>query len=116
MKYGAWCCAVWLLAAASLTAVDKMTVRITPTIAIGPATVRIHVFTEQDADNRALEVVADSGDFYRSSLMPFDGNRAPRAADFVFTDLPPGQYLVRAALIGSDGKERFSVTRFLIIS
>jgi len=116
MKCAIWCCAVWLLAASASAALDKITMRITPSAGFGPMSVRIHVFTELDAANRALEVVAASSDFYRSSMVGLDGDRAPRASDFVFNDMPSGEYLVRVALIGADGKERASLTRFLIIS
>jgi hypothetical protein len=116
MKSGVFCWVMWLLVAASSTAVDKLVMRVTPTVAMGPATVHIHTFTERDADNRAMEVVAESADFYRSSLVELDGDRAPRARDFFFNDLPSGGYVIRAALIGSNGKERASVTRFILIN
>jgi hypothetical protein len=116
MNRGTWCLAVWLLAGASSAAVDKLVVRVTPSVAIGPATVRIRTVAERDADNRAMEVVAESADFYRSSVVQLDGERAPRTRDFFFNDMPAGEYVIRAALFGSDGKERASVTRFILIN
>ena len=43
-----------------------------------PATVRVTAIVERDAQNRAMEVVADSDGFYRSSLIPLEGENAPR--------------------------------------
>lgn len=62
-----------------------------------------------DPDNRTVEIVAESPDFYRSSEMQLDGDRAPRTTVFEFRSLPPGSYEVTAILRGSTGRERGSV-------
>jgi hypothetical protein len=61
------------------------------------------------ADNRTVEIVAESEDFYRSSEIQLDGDRAPRTSQFEFRSLPPGTYEVKAILRGSSGTERASV-------
>ena len=59
-----------------------------------------------DADNRAVEVVAESEDYYRSSEIQLDGDQAPRTNTFEFRSLPPGTYEVKATLLGSSGRTR----------
>ena len=56
-------------------------------------------------ENRSIEIVAESDDFYRSSEMPLDGGRAPRTTLFEFRSLPTGSYQVRAILKGVSGRE-----------
>ena len=53
---------------------------------------------EADQDNRAVEIVAESADFYRSSQIQLEGDKAPRTTNFEFRSLPPGTYEVRALL------------------
>ena len=58
---------------------------------------------EANAQNRAVAIVAESTEFYRSSEIQLDGEHAPRTTTFEFRSLPPGTYEVTATLIGSDG-------------
>ena len=82
---------------------DRIELRVTPSVAKAPGFVKVRVFINQDAGNRAVEVVADSPDFYRSSLIPMNGERAPLATEIQLRDLPGGQYNVSAVLHGLDG-------------
>ena len=59
---------------------------------------------EADQDNRAVEIIAESADFYRSSEIQLEGDKAPRTTNFEFRSLPPGTYEVRALLIGTGGR------------
>jgi hypothetical protein len=56
-------------------------------------------------ENRAIEIIADSEQFYRSSEIQLDGERAPRVSRFEFRSMPSGIYQVRAVLKGSRGEE-----------
>ena len=56
-----------------------------------------------------MEISAESDDFYRSSAIQLDGDKAPRTTQFEFRSLPPGMYAVRAILRGSDGHTRAAV-------
>jgi len=53
-----------------------------------------------------MEVIAESGDFYRSSAIQLEGDRAPRTVTFEFRSLPAGEYEVTAVVIGTDGQRR----------
>ena len=62
--------------------------------------------TRPDADNRAVAIVAESDDFYRSSEIQLDGDHAPRTSTFEFRSLPSGTYQVKAMLTGAGSEPR----------
>jgi hypothetical protein len=80
--------------------------QVSPAMAFAPANLVIQTRLEPDADNRFMEVVAQSDGFYRSSAIQLDGDRAPRTVRIEFRSLPPGECQVTAAVIGSDGHRR----------
>ena|SRR5690349_6356646 len=95
-----------LLLAHPAAAGEKLAVRVTPIVAFAPANLVVRTIITQDASNRAIAVVAESPDFYRSSEMELDGDKAPRTSVFEFKSLPSGTYQVSAVLIGSGGEPR----------
>ena len=100
---------VLVLAMASTTvgsAKESLSIRVSPATSFAPTNLVIQARVEPDANNRAIEVVADSEEFYRASTMPLEGDRAARTTMFQFRSLPPGEYEVTAALIGADGRLR----------
>ncbi len=72
-------------------------------MSIAPGFVTVQVSIEGDPQNRLLEVVAESPDFYRSSQIQLDGSDAPRLSVIEFRDLPTGLYQVTGTLIGTHG-------------
>ena len=82
---------------------EPLVMRLTPAVALEPAQLTIRASIEADSDNRALEIVAESTDFYRSSEISLDGESAPRLNVFEFKNLPTGTYYVTGVLIGSRG-------------
>jgi hypothetical protein len=88
------------------TAKESVSIQVSPSVSFAPADLRIRTSVEPDADNRAITVVADSEGFYRSSAIQLDGDRSPTTTTLTFHSLPPGEYDVRAIVIGSDGKPR----------
>ena len=85
---------------------DKLTVRVSPAFAYEPASLTIQLSIEPDAENRAVRIIAESVEFYRSSEVELDGDRAPRTSVFRYRSLPAGDYEVRSLLIGARGQER----------
>ncbi len=85
---------------------DKLALKVSPSVAFAPANLAVRAMVEADAQNRAIEIVAESDDFYRSSEVQLDGDRAPRTNTFEFRSLPPGMYEVRATLLGARGEHR----------
>jgi len=92
-----------------LGAGEKITMKVSPAVAFAPANLVVRAMVVADADNRAVEIVAESEDFYRSSMIQLDGERAARTSQFEFRSLPPGLYEVRANLYGSNGSQRASI-------
>jgi len=100
-----------LLAAAThpAGAGERMFMKVTPAVAFAPANLIVRAVVEADADNRAIAVVAESEDFYRSSEIQLDGDHAPRTSTFEFRSLPPGKYNVRAMLLGRSSEPRVTL-------
>ena len=111
MKFQANVLPIMMLALAATpnvvdAAKEPLSIRVSPAVAFAPANMVVRTSIEPDASNRAVEIVADSDQFYRSSQVQLDGERAPRTSIFEFRSLPPGAYEVKAALIGVDGRAR----------
>ena len=95
-----------LAATTALGAKPSLALRVSPAISFAPADLVIRTQVDPDADNRALEVVAESADFYRSSTVPLDGDHAPKTTQFEFRGLPPGDYTVSVFVTGANGRQR----------
>jgi hypothetical protein len=90
---------------------DRLAIRVSPAVCFAPANLVVRATIAADSDNRAVEITAESPDFYRSSEVQLDGERAPRTTLFEFRSLPSGTYEVTATLRGSSGTEIASVRR-----
>jgi hypothetical protein len=95
-----------MIAMTGLGAAEPMVVTVYPAVSMAPANVRVQARIEANAANRAIEITADSQNFYRSSIIPLDGASAPRVNVFEFRGLPGGKYEVTAVLIGDNGRRR----------
>ena len=82
---------------------SRLDIHVTPAVAMAPANLRVRATIEANRSNRAIEIIAESDDFYRSSEIPLDGDRAPRTTQLEFRGLPGGIYAVRAVLKGANG-------------
>jgi hypothetical protein len=60
---------------------------------------------ERHPDNRTLEIAANSPDFFRSSVIPLDGDHAPRITQMTLKNLPGGEYSVVVVLHRSTGEQ-----------
>ena len=89
-----------------LGAGERITIKVSPAVSFAPANLIVRTIIVADADNRAVEIIAESTDFYRSSEIQLDGDNAPRTTMFEFRSLPPGTYEVRANLIGAGRQQR----------
>jgi hypothetical protein len=84
---------------------ERLSMRVSPAVAFAPANLVVRTQIAADEANRSIEIVAESEDFYRSSEIQLDGERAPRTSVFEFRSLPSGFYAVRAVLKGQGGRE-----------
>ena len=101
-----------VLASSSLRAGESLAVQ-APTVMLAPGHLVVQTVVEPDPANRAIQVIAESADTYRSSELQLDGNAAPRRNTFEFKDLKSGAYEIHAVLVGSDGQQRALVVRKL---
>ena len=89
-----------------LGAGENVAMKVFPVVSFAPAYLRVRATIETNADNRAIEVVAESPDFYRSSMNELNGERAPRTTVFQLQNLPGGRYEVTTRLFGPSGQIR----------
>jgi hypothetical protein len=96
--------AAFMLLTGAADAGERLTIVVTPVLAYAPANVRVRAKVESNADNRSIQIVADSPEFYRSSEIQLDGERAPRTTVVEFRNLPSGTYNVTAVLVGATSR------------
>src|SRR5262245_812072 len=110
-----WVCWLMLAAAARADVGERLTMAVSPAQSFAPTTLTVRVHVKPDADNRAVEVVAESGDYYRSSRIQLDGNEGPHTIVVEFRSLPGGDYEVRGALVDGSGRARALVRKQVIV-
>jgi hypothetical protein len=114
----AWTCLTGLLALAGAThgdARDVVEIRLHGRYFIEPATVRILVAVEPDAENRALLIEADGDQMYRSSELTLSGASEKRLHNVEFRNLPAGYYTLRAQ-VRSSHDIRGSASQELVVT
>ena len=94
---------------------EKLAMRVSPAFSYAPATLIVQLSIEPDSDNRVVRVTAESADFYRSSDIALEGDRAPRTNVIQYRSLPAGDYQVRSVLFSADGQERAVVSRAVTV-
>ena len=99
-----------------IEAAPKLTLRVTPSVGTSPATVVVTATVPKDADNRLLQVAADSGTFYRSSEIQLDGESAPLVTQFHLKNLPGGDYEIVVMLRDAHGRTSVARSSVMILS
>ena len=84
-------------------AAQKLQLQLSPSISMAPASVIVRAIVEHDAENRQLEIVADSSDFYRRTVVDLDGEQAPKVNELRLLSIPGGEYEITATLSDSRG-------------
>ena len=79
-----------------------------------PATIRITVAVEPNADNRSLRIEADGDKLFRSSEVVLEGEQSRRLHTVEFKNLPAGNYTIRAAVMSSEDV-RGAVEQHLVV-
>jgi hypothetical protein len=106
---------LFLLSAVSMHANEPLTMTVSPVHSFAPMNLTIRFHVEPDAGNRALEVVAESGEYYRSSRIQLEGDESPRTILLEMRNLPVGDYDVRGTLINHAGHERSAVSKQVVV-
>ena len=115
MKVHILTAAFLLSSTAAFDANEPLSMTVSPAQSFAPTNLAIRLHVEAHAANRALEVVAESGAYYRSSRIQLEGAEAPRTIWFEFRNVPGGDYDVRGVLISGGGHERAAVRRHVIV-
>ena len=84
----------------------RLRIAVSPAQSFAPTNLSIRARVVPNAENRALEVVAESDGFYRSSQIQLEGEHAPATITFEFRSLPGGDYRVLGILTDSRGHQR----------
>jgi hypothetical protein len=102
------------LGGGSIHGTEMLTIRVSPAVSSAPAVVTVRAFVEAHADNRALDIIAESRDFYTSSQVTLNGADSPRLNEIHFRSLPEGNYAVTVILMGSRGRRALLTRRILV--
>ncbi|SRR6266851_7739077 len=102
-NYRFWLAAALLTVAFPVDAGEWITMAVSPRQSFSPTNLTVRVRVQPNADNRTLEVVADSAEFYRSSQIQLDGERAERRVVVEFRGVPSGEYEVYGVLFNGAG-------------
>jgi hypothetical protein len=110
-------CAIILAVGGTLPlgAAERMTMTVSPIQSFAPSDIVVLVHVAPDAANRAVVIVADSGDYYRSSVVPLDGERRPGMVVMELRSVPAGDYEIRAVVVDAAGHELGSVRKQAIV-
>ena len=92
-----------LFATAGKATDSRLKIDVSPRISVAPAVVRIRATVTPSAENRGLKIVADSGDYFRSSYIPLSGADAASVTVTSFKNLPTGEYEISVTLVDAQG-------------
>ena len=103
--------AIVVLAAPAISGRVRLELRARPAFAYAPSDVRMEFRIAPDATNRALVVSAESDEFFRSSVIELEGERAPKTISIEYHGLPAGDYSLRGTLLDGKGDELAAVEK-----
>lgn len=106
MNTALWLCLALVAITAPLHGSDQVSIAVSPRISYAPSTLRIRVKLEPNTENRAIQIITDGADFYRSSVIELNGERGPATVEFNIPNIPGGDYDVIAVLLGNSGRPR----------
>jgi len=92
------------LVPSTLNGGEALQMKVSPAVQRAPAMLTVRVMVESSADNRLLQIVAESPTFYRSSEVEIDGANSSPLKVFQFRGLPTGRYEVTGMLVGTQGR------------
>ena len=104
MRVSSVCLAfVFLMSVLPVNGGDQLRLAVSPAQSFAPSNLRVRVRIEPNILNRKLAVIADSGDFYRSSEIQLDGDEAPKTITLEFRGVPGGSYEVTSVVLDQIG-------------
>lgn len=100
----------------AVVANEKLTLRVSREVINTREGVTLRAIVSPDASNRVIGIQADSGEFFRSTEVELDGERAPRVFELPLHNLPSGEYVVIAVLIDDKGQRTTVRKTFRVMS
>lgn len=97
-------------------ALEKLQLQVNPSVSMAPASVIVRTIVERNSENRELEIVADSENFYRRTVVDLDGESAPKVNELRLIDIPGGDYEVTATLYDSKGAHTVARRSIMVMS
>ena len=85
-------------AGGNVQSAEKLSLRVTPNVSNAPCNLIVQAIIPKHRENRWLVIEAESGEFYRSSAVELDGDKAPVVTEIRFNNLPSGDYTIAASL------------------
>jgi hypothetical protein len=108
--------AIFCVGHSQSSALEKLQLTVSPSVSMAPAYVLVRAIVERDAGNRQLEIVADSENFYRRTVVDLDGESAPKVNELRLIDIPGGEYEVTATLYDSKGAHTVARRSIMVMS
>jgi hypothetical protein len=105
MKKGLLICLFLTFAALPVKGGGRLTMNVSPAYSFAPSFLRIRVRIEPSAENRFLDVVAESTEFYRRSQIQLDGDHAPKTIVVEFPSVPEGDYEIAGIVTDRTGHQ-----------
>jgi hypothetical protein len=105
--------ALFALTTLSASGGEQLKIVVSPTQSFAPSNLSIRARVVPNAENRALEVIAESGEFYRSSQITLEGERAPSTITIDFRGVPSGEYQIYGILVDAGGHRRAMAAQFV---
>ena len=93
---------------------QPVSIRLTSRALPAPGFLRVLVYVEPDAANRALTLEVDGEPLFRSSEVALAGAKEKRTHQFEVKDLKPGEYVVRAVLRGGGRVRAMSEDKVIV--
>jgi hypothetical protein len=109
-------CALLAMSIGPAGAADKLRMNVSPEVSFAPGRIVVRATIERDPANRAVEIVAESPEYYRSSTVHLNGDHAARTTEVQFGGLPRGNYNVSARLLGQGDEVLAWVDRAVIVA
>ena len=97
---------IFALTAISASGGEQLRLAVSPAQSFAPTNLNIRARMVPNPENRALTIVAESDEFYRSSQVSLEGDHAPAMITFEFRGVPRGEYIVSGVLTDSLGRRR----------
>lgn len=110
------CLLAMILLTASASAGERVKVHVSLGAGFGPTEVFVQTSVEPSDANAALVVAIESDDFFRSSTIELDQDRAPRVNCFRFPQTPKGLYAVSVIVLDHSGSELARIDKYVRIA